>query len=269
MLTEYSFDNIYFRHAVDDDPIDNLFTMHIHDRCEIYFFVSGNVEYLVEGSSYPLEENSMMIMRPAEVHKPRILQKCHYERYAINFPLDFAADTDPEHRLMKPFLDRDLGKWNRYDASAIDINLIHTLCSELFQESLDDYDRRLTLNTNLLMILRLISRAFEQRNELETKPRSTSERIVAYVNSHLFETLSVPELAQHFFLSPSQFNRIFRQATGASPWEYITKKRLTAAKEKIRSGSLAQEAAENCGFKDYSSFYRAYMKNFGSAPTGK
>ncbi len=67
-------------------------------------------------------------------------------------------------------------------------------------------------------------------------------------------------------ISTSQFNRVFRQATGAAPWDYITKKRLTVAKELLKNGISAQEAAESCGFKDYSVFYRAYNRYFGHPP---
>ena len=62
MLKEYSFGNIYIRHAIDDFPNDKDFTMHVHDRCEIYFFISGMVEYLVEGSRYSLSSSEMCII---------------------------------------------------------------------------------------------------------------------------------------------------------------------------------------------------------------
>ncbi len=267
MLNEYRFGDIYIRHAIDDCPNDSPFTMHIHEQCEIYIFISGNVEYLVEGSKYPLEENSLMIMRPLEVHKPKIIGKERYERYAINFPIDFFADLDPKSRLLKAFTERPLGKNNMLDSSVIDMDLIRKLCTQMFQDYRDDYDRLIRIKSTILMILDMIYLALDKQEKTEYKPRSTTERIVAYVNNHIFEQISVPELAKHFYLSPSQFNRIFRQATGASPWEYITKKRLTAAKEKIHSGSLAQNASESCGFRDYSSFYRAYTKYFGCAPT--
>ncbi|MDE7212552.1 MAG: AraC family transcriptional regulator, partial [Lachnospiraceae bacterium] len=53
---------------------------------------------------------------------------------------------------------------------------------------------------------------------------------------------------------------------GAAPWEYITIKRLNAAREKMRAGATAQSAGESCGYGDYSAFYRAYVKYFGCAP---
>ncbi|MBQ7955775.1 MAG: helix-turn-helix transcriptional regulator [Lachnospiraceae bacterium] len=266
MLNEYTFDNIYIRHAIDDAPNDKYYTMHIHEQCEIYFFLSGNIEYLVEGSKYPLAENSLMIMRPAEAHKAKILESTRYERYAINFPLSFVHNIDPKGHLIKAFTDRPLGVHNLFCAPEIDTHLVQKLFAEMSRED-EPYNKQLTIKTHLLLLLDMIYQSFIQRGTVKHNPQNVAERIVIYVNNHLFEDISVPLLAKHFFLSPSQFSRIFHQATGAAPWEYITKKRLTAAKEKIQNGSLAQDAAETCGFKDYSSFYRAYTKHFGCAPT--
>lgn len=267
MLKEYRFGELYIRHAIDENPVDNDFTMHIHEQCEIYFFVSGNVEYLVEGSRYPLSEETIMIMRPAEVHKPRILDSTHYERYAINFPTSFVHSIDPKSRLLRAFLDRPLGQSNMLTVNQLDMSLVKKLFSDVFLESTNEYDKELTVKTHIFMLLDLIGRAFDRKAVSPSKPLSISEQILAHVNHHIYDNLSVPELAAHFYLSTSHFNRIFKQATGASPWEYITKKRLTSAKEKIHNGSTAQTAAESCGFHDYSSFYRAYVKYFGCSPT--
>lgn len=265
MLEEYSFDDIYIRHAVDECPDGRNYTMHIHERCEIYFFLSGSVEYLVEGSKYRLSEYSLMVMRPGELHTPRILSDARYERYAINFPVSFGNAIDPEGRLMRPFCQRPLGKGNLFTASELDMGLVNRLFSEMGGHS-DDYDRRLTVRAHLITLLDMINRAFCEKATARHKPQSLGEQMVQYVNRHLYEQLSVPELAEHFYLSTSQFRRVFQQATGAAPWEYITKKRLTAAKEKILSGHSAHSACEECGFGDYSAFYRAYTKHFGCPP---
>ena len=265
MLSEYSYGEIYIRHAIDDEPDGNEFTMHIHDRCEIYFFVSGNVEYLVEGSKYPLNENSLMIMRPAEAHSPKITGSSKYERYAVNFPFDFIKDIDTEKRLLTPFTGRLLGKDNMFSAAEMDMKLVHKLFSEMCSDN-DDYGRRLTISTHLIMLLDMINRAFGEKKKTGSKRQSTGERVVMYVNDHLTEDISVPKLAEHFYLSVSQFNRVFKQATGAAPWDYVIKKRLTIAKELLRNGILAQEAAESCGFRDYSVFYRAFTRYFGYPP---
>ena len=266
MLNEYCFGDIYIRHAIDDFPDDKDFSMHIHDCCEIYFFVSGEVDYLVEGSKYRLDNNNLMIMRPAESHKPKILDRKRYERYAINFPVSFVHSIDPRGRLLYPFMERALGKNNFYSSADMDTGLLGRLLYEMCYDSKDDYNRKLTITTHLWIILDMINRAFAIKENAQYQPQSNAEHIVMYVNNHLFEELSVPMLAEHFYLSTSQFSRVFKQATGAAPWDYIIKKRLTAAKEKIRNGYSAQDACEACGFKEYSAFYRAYIKHFGCSP---
>ncbi len=265
MLNEYSFEGIYIRHAIDEEPDEKDFTMHIHDRCEIYFFISGSINYLVEGSKYPLNENSLMIMQPAEAHAPQITGSGAYERYALNFPLDYAISIDPERRLTKAFTDRPLGQNNMFSSSELDMALVKKLFSEMCSDN-DDYGKRLTINTHLITLLDMLSRAWGEKKRSGWKRQSIAELIVLYVNEHITEDISVTQLAEHFYLSTSQFNRVFRQATGAAPWEYVIKKRLTIAKELLRNGTSAQKAAESCGFRDYSVFYRAYTRHFGCAP---
>lgn len=113
-LKETDRGGINIRHAIDEQPDSNGFYFHIHDRCELFYFISGNAQYLVEGSVYPLEHDSLLIMRPGEAHCTRFLSAERYERYAVNFPLSLFDSFDPERRLMKPFTDRPLGHRNHY-----------------------------------------------------------------------------------------------------------------------------------------------------------
>lgn len=266
VLREFDSEDLYMRYAVDKDPDDRNFVMHVHDRCEIYYFVSGNAEYLVEGANYQLTPGSILIMRPSESHRVKILGSEKYERYAINFSISVIDNIDPQRRLIKAFFDRPPGRGNLYLPVEFEEEKMRKLFSEIY-DGTDDYEKRLRIFTGLLILLNMINKAFVNRGSSEyLPPQNISEKIVSYVNTHLLDELSVPILANHFFLSTSQFNRIFKKATGAAPWEYITIKRLSVAREKIRSGFSAQNASESCGFGDYSAFYRAYMKHFGYPP---
>ncbi|MBQ8262237.1 MAG: helix-turn-helix transcriptional regulator [Lachnospiraceae bacterium] len=269
MLNEYYFEEIYIRHAIDEFPQDKDFNMHIHDTCEIYFFISGAVNYLVEGSKYKLPDNSLMIMKPAESHKAQIVKSIRYERYAINFPLSFVKSIDPQGRLLCPFTERALGKNNFFGSSDIDTQLIRRLLEEMCFENTDIYSKNLTITTHLWMILDIIYHAYTKRELPTPSPVSNAENMVQYINRHLLDELSVPMLAKHFYLSTSQFNRVFKHATGAAPWDYILQKRLTVAHEKIKQGCTAREASEQCGFREYSVFYRAYRKKYGCSPSQK
>lgn len=266
IVQEFNSKEISARYAVDEKPDDSYFSAHFHDQCEIFYFVSGNAEYLVEGARYPLESGSILIMCPSESHRTKILGDEKYERYAINFSVSAVEGMDPEHRLLRAFFDRPLGRGNLFLPTEFGEENVRKIFAEMCRQC-SRYETKLNLKTHLFWLLDRINRAWQKRGSAEyAPPQNILERIVLYVNYHLFEELSVPMLAEHFFLSPSQFSRVFKQATGAAPWEYITIKRLTAAKEKIRGGEAVQYAAESCGFSDYSSFYRAYVKYFGHSP---
>ncbi|MDE6728148.1 MAG: AraC family transcriptional regulator [Oscillospiraceae bacterium] len=265
-MRESSFEGLYARYAVDDDPNDREFAMHVHESCEIFYFVSGNAEYLVEGARYPLESGSILIMRPSESHRAKILGSEKYERYAVNFSVSVIDNIDPERRILKAFFDRPLGRGNLFLPTEFGGEDLRKIFEEMCRKS-NSYETQLNIKTHIFWLLDRINRAWLKRGTEDYAPANNiSERIVLYINYHLFEELSVPMLAKHFFLSSSQFSRIFKQATGAAPWEYITIKRLTAARKKIRGGETVQYAAESCGFSDYSTFYRAYVKYFGRSP---
>ncbi len=258
-LKESDRGGLYIRHAVDEAPDSKGFDFHIHDRCELFYFISGNAQYLVEGSVYPLERGSMLIMRPGEAHCARFLSRELYERYAVNFPVSIFDSFDPERRLMKPYTDRPLGRQNHYCIRGLDSTL-----RELAYYEGDDYGRTLLFITKLAAILD--SPELKSADSKPSEP-TISEQMVRYVNDMLCREITVEKLAEHFFLSASQFTRLFKEATGASPWAYITAKRLVRARELLQSGKSAKKAAEDCGFSDYSVFYKAYVKRFGEKPS--
>lgn len=265
-LQEFTAHHLYMRYAIDELPDDRAFAMHMHEQYEIYYFVSGNASYLVEGANYPLYPGSILIMQPSESHRVKILGSDRYERYAVNFGISLLDPIDPQHRLLKPFLDRPLGRGNFYSAAEFGDEQMQKFFAEMWQGA-DDYEKQIALLSELFPLLHLIYKAYTNRGTAEyAPPQNVQEKIVSYVNKHLFDKISVSDLAEHFFLSDSQFTRVFKQATGAAPWEYITMKRLTAAREQLRSGIPAQTVSEQCGFGEYSTFYRAYVKFFGCSP---
>jgi AraC-like DNA-binding protein len=265
LLIEQEENGIYTRHARDEREDGRGYVMHIHDRCEIYYFIEGDADYLVEGSEYPMKPGSLLLMRPGEAHRTRLNSTGTYERYAINFPMGLFDAIDPGRNIMKPYTDRGLGKDNHYYRPEYK-GLFEKICDEKKGAE----DRSIFLYSALLQIMLDIGEEFAGR----IKPRSSrhktlSSGIIEYVNAHLSGDLSVESIAGHFYISPSQLTRIFKEYIGAPPWEYITAKRLVRAREMISDGYSAGEAAEKCGFGDYSSFYRAYVKRYGISPGRK
>ena len=98
---------------------------------------------------------------------------------------------------------------------------------------------------------------------------SVGYRITQYLNENMEANISLDDICQRFYLSKSQLCRIFREATGVTVKQYLNAKRLVRAKQRIDAGEPPTYVYLRCGFNDYSSFYRAYVKYYGVSPTNK
>ncbi len=91
--------------------------------------------------------------------------------------------------------------------------------------------------------------------------------MLSYIDSHLgAEKLSSALLSKKFYMSETELNRSFKKSTGLPVGKYINIKRLILARELLKKGMPANEVSLRCGFNDYSTFFRAYKKQFGANP---
>ena len=104
------------------------------------------------------------------------------------------------------------------------------------------------------------------------EPQPAAERdgqldaAVRYISAHISEPISVDRLAGLCFLSRYYFMRRFKELTGYTVHGYINLKRMTEAARLLSSGAAPAQAAACVGFSDYSSFLRAFKKQYGVAP---
>ena len=253
-------------HSLDERPDPHDFSMHAHDRPELYYFIRGKGSYRVEGTEYSLHENDILLMREAETHKLVIDPAEPYERIAIHFRKELLLFADPEEQLLAPFYNRPLGEQNQYHMDTLPDRFWQECFFKLVAPTQDAGGFKTRLITYLLSILQEISGLYRSSIAGGEARETTAVQLVSYINLHLFEPLSLDLLSRQFYLSKSQLNRIFHQATGSTIARYIEIKRLLCARQKIRSGKPIGESCRQTGFNDYSNFYRAYKKQFACAP---
>lgn len=99
---------------------------------------------------------------------------------------------------------------------------------------------------------------------------SDSKQIVhlalQYVDDHLYEKISLSNMAYQLNVCRSTLVQCFRQITGISPYAYVLQRKLSASQKLIQEGISPIRVAEQIGFGDYSSFYRAFRKEYGMSP---
>ena len=106
--------------------------------------------------------------------------------------------------------------------------------------------------------------AREERDSYRVDPKM--EEVLRYIAAHLEEPLSVDLLAREFYLSRYYLMHRFKAVTGYTVHQYISQKRLLRAGELIREGVPVMKAAEQAGFREYSTFLRAFQNTFRMSP---
>ena len=91
-------------------------------------------------------------------------------------------------------------------------------------------------------------------------------QVYEHIMFHLRDDLSVAGLADRFFMDKNTLTRQFKRQVGMTPGECIRWQRLEAARQLILSGTPTQTACAECGFSDYSAFYRAFRQAYGLNP---
>ena len=87
-----------------------------------------------------------------------------------------------------------------------------------------------------------------------------------FIEKHIKDELTTDSLADHFNLSASHFKRLFKTVYEMTPSDYIRKRRIRLAAEKIRHGMKYQQAAATYGFHSEAGFSRAFVKEFLVTP---
>ena len=106
----------------------------------------------------------------------------------------------------------------------------------------------------------------ETKQAVVVDPAALPKRLKNYIEENLSERITVEDIANHVSLSASRLHHIFKYETGISILKYINKKRLAKAKELLKTGDAIVNIYHKCGFQDYSSFLRAYKKEYGISP---
>ena len=99
-------------------------------------------------------------------------------------------------------------------------------------------------------------------------PISQIRKVEDYVAANLAEDIAIERLAQLVELSPSHFAHVFKESTGMTPLQFITRQRITHAQQLIRetSRSLIDVGLE-VGYTSPSHFAQVFRRVVGVTPT--
>ncbi|MCR5107444.1 MAG: AraC family transcriptional regulator [Lachnospiraceae bacterium] len=254
-----------------DTKPHNRTLIHTHPYYEFYFFLEGHAEMIVEQTHYILSYGDIIVVPPGTPHGVKVNDfDIPYRRFDLWITPDSYKGLSDMSSDYYYVIERALKySKNRIHTDRINYNsILSKLFSVVEEQKGNRFGKDTRLFLNICDLLHTINRiSHEQTEDIPVSRDALYQNICTYIEQHIDEDLSLDNIAKHFFLSKFYISHVFKDNIGISIHQYIKKKRLSLCHDAIIGSRSISDTYQNYGFDDYSSFYRAFKKEYAISPS--
>lgn len=243
---------------------------HTHDYFEFYFPVAGEIEIEIRGKRTPLSHRDAVVVPPDTMHRAVTSSEKSYCRYIF--------------WISRPYLEELVGRFadcgyiirsaeeKKAHIRHFSENEYAVIQAKILRLLEEDRSARFGsgdfVEICILDLLLTLSRTVYAQDHPQKKDKAEDvfQDIVNYIDQHLDEDLPLNKIGSVFFLSKYHIAHLFQDRIGISAHQYILKKRLERCASDIAAGREISRSCRDYGFGDYSSFYRAFKKEYFLSP---
>ena len=261
---------LYLNRSISDSP-SSMKAMHYHNGYELYYLFSGERYYFIKDHTYRVLPGSFVLIDKNEIHRTGAVGNAGYDRTVINFDegcFDLLSDKAECERLLEPF---------KQGGGVLTLTgenqaLAQMLLVEMEREWKEKGgERTLFLTTALVQLLLLIIRENADlqaaRVDVTITPHPTVSKVIAYINTHYAEEITLETLSNMFYISPCYLSRTFKKVSGLPFPRYLNNVRIKEAKRLLRKTKMPVGAVgEAVGYVSNAHFGRAFKSLTGRSP---
>ncbi len=252
------------------EALANSLVEHAHPGVyEAHLIVDGSLGFRVRGQDYEVPGGMVFLTKPGEVHSAvdTTLQPAEWYWIQLQFPVNQALPglTQAETRVLADAYARtSLCTFHASDE-------LRDCFARLIAEHRHPTEHsvliaRAILHELMVLLLRDHDRVARQRADSNLSPEIRESLI--WLDEHLGEPLSITDVAAASGLSASHFRLRFHRETGFTPSDYLTRRRVTRAKQMLRDNRLSITAiAFQLGFQSSPYFAAVFRKMTGITPS--
>ena len=251
-------ENIKYGHAYTLDFNENI-AQHFHTGWAFLLVKSGELTYTVEGKTFDITPNSLIISRPGVVHMLQPKGSIVYDRHTLD-----AAEA---------LLDREILAQLPQDLHILDVSknqIIQNLYEKVhfYLPRLQEKQMEALLKS---FVNELVMNIYVSTQADYTAPKHTTEHLIAkildYIHKHIQEPLTVSQISEAMSLSDGYLHLFFSKQMHMSIKKYIIRQKLLLVQKALLNNVHPTEACRQYGFRNYSTFYRNYQKVYGCCPS--
>ncbi|HEY6978539.1 MAG TPA: AraC family transcriptional regulator [Chitinophagaceae bacterium] len=237
------------------------FPRHFHEHYVIELVVKGADKFYCNGKTYTATPGELVFINPGEVHTGSTVS---------DTPLHYYSISPDRNELLQiaSLLERSLPQDICFQHTlSLQSELAHKI-SLLFHGIQSSHTESLQCEELFLDFMNtLIDVTSASNNDFKTSAKDLRiQQLIDFIHASFIEPLSLQQMAEQVRISPFHLIRLFRTATGLSPYEYMLILRTEHAKQLLQKGYSVQDAAWEAGFYDTSHFNRMFKKMSGTTP---
>ena len=255
-------------HSTNTNPQPTIYQSHHY--YEIFFLLRGALHVIAD------EEDLNPVLGEALIYPPHCMHRVMhtdpslpYERFYIYLSKEYLQSISTEDYRFIDILDKltsdghhcfNLGE----DAVAALVPMVDKIIEAAKDTSpAATIANRCRMTICLIRLLGLLQESLTSTAECET---NRMNEMIRYINQNAAQPLSLDQLEETFGINKFVLLHEFKDYTGMSIYQYILTRRVILAQQLIQQGAKPNQACEQSGFSDYTSFYRAFKSRTGQSP---
>lgn len=236
------------------------------ERCECWeltYVDSGTLYTTIDGKEFEINNNQLILYAPGQFHTQSTKDKiCSYltVMFDMNLPVDlqyniintqFTAGRETKKSLESLVYSTDIKK--NPNPTAMVLALERIINNAIRSKDANNHKKE----------QKIASTPMQQKFENELL-----QQIILYINENIYSSFNVQELCDHFAISRSSLQSLFRNNMGIAPKEYLSTLKLEKSKLLIKESKYSiSEISDILGFSSIHYFSRKFKQEFGITPT--
>lgn len=222
---------------------------------EIELYVAGEGKTYIDGKSYPHEKGNFIFAKPGKSR--------HSEKNFVCFYIHIRVGKKEKELLNDVLTFSKVSNYQLYKNAYTEIIRLYEGESK---------NREFLLQSKIYEFLDIILNESKLKSRIKNVGTKISpeavQKAVKFIDENFQSRIVLKDVADAVNFSPVYFHKCFTSSTGKTPHEYITEKRLEAAKTYLLTTSNPMsKIVDMCGFSSISYFDYIFKKAYGMTPS--
>ena len=241
--------------------------LHSHEFYELLYCRTGQIEYYLGTERFKVSSGDVIIVPPGISHRPVFPEKLEepYRRYVMWISKEMMEVFNEKWQLKPRFFDKP----TFLHTSNTQYKHVKELFSSACYENVErDIGWKASIFGKACELISQLAR-MDSESDLFTLPENPEliDEIIMYVEEHLQEKITLESIANHFYVSQSTISKEFKKKLDISFYHHVTSRRLISSKNQLLKDEPIDSIYQKVGFNDYSTFFKAFKKEYGISPT--